>query len=59
MFTLVITTSDSYRQFPQGWVVMFIDFHCTVFTILSLIDLLHIVLVFWIFILKIFKSFAK
>ena len=39
-----------------GWVEMFLDSHHTVFTFRSEFGLLDVVLAFWIFILKIFKS---
>ena len=38
------------------WVVMFLDYHRTVFKFLIWLDLLDVVLMFWISILKIFKS---
>ena len=49
-------TSDFLLSISPGWVVMSLDSHRTVFTFLSLLDLLGVVLAFWISILKIFKS---
>ena len=45
-------TSDFLSSISPGWVVMFLDSHRTVFTFLSWLDLLGVVLAFWISILK-------
>ena len=51
IFDPVIPSSISF-----GWVVIFIYSHRTVFTFRSWLDLLGVVLKFWISIQKIFKS---
>ena len=48
-------TSDFLLLISHGWVVTFQDSHPTVFTFRSWLDLLDVVLVFWISILKISK----
>ena len=48
-------TSDSLSLISHGWVVTFQDSHRTVFTFRSWLDLLGVVLAFWISILKISK----
>ena len=54
--TINAITSEFLSSISPGWVVMFLDSHHTVFTFLSWLDLLGVVLAFWISILKIFKS---
>ena len=49
-------TSDFLSSITPGWVVMFLDSPRTVFTLHSWLDLLSVVLAFWISILKVFKS---
>ena len=49
-------TSNFLSSVSLGWVVIFPDPHCTVFTFLSWLDLLGVVLAFWISIPKICKS---
>ena len=48
-------TSDFLLLISHGWVVTFPESHRTVFTFRRWLDLLDIVLAFWISILKIFK----
>ena len=48
-------TSDFLLLISHGWVVTFLDSHRTVFTFRSWLDLLDVVLAFWISILKISK----
>ena len=48
-------TSDFLLLISHGWVVTFQDSHRTVFTFRSWLDLLDVVLAFWISILKISK----
>ena len=48
-------TLDFQSLISHGWVVTFQDSHRTVFTFRSWLDLLGVVLAFWIFILKISK----
>ena len=48
-------TSDFLSLISHGWVVTFKDSHRTVFTFRSWLDLLGVVLAFWIAILKISK----
>ena len=48
-------TSDFLSLISHGWVVTFQDSHRTVFTFRSWLDLLGVVLAFWISILKISK----
>ena len=48
-------TSDFLLLISLGWVVTFQDSHLTVFTFRSWLDLLDVVLAFWISILKISK----
>ena len=54
-FTTNAMTSDFLSLISHGWVVTFQDSHRTVFTYRSWIDLLGVVLAFWISILKISK----
>ena len=54
-FTTNAMTSDFLSSISPGWVVIFLDSNRTVFTFLSLLDMLGVALAFWIFILKIFK----
>ena len=54
-FTTNATISDFLKWISHGWVVTFQDSHRTVFTFRSLLDLLGVVLAFWISILKISK----
>ena len=59
-FILALTTnamtSDFLSSISLGWVVIFLDSYRAVFTFLSLLDLLGVVLGFLISILKIFNS---
>ena len=55
-FTTNLITLDFLSSIPPGWVVMFLDSNHTVFTFRSWLDLLGVVLAFWISILEIFKS---
>ena len=55
-FMTNVMTSNFLSSVSPGWVVMFLNSHRTVFTFLSWLDLLVVVLVFSISILKIFKS---
>ena len=48
-------TSDILLLISHGWVATFPDSHRTVFTFRSWLDLLDVVLAFWISILKIYK----
>ena len=48
-------TSDFLSLISLGWVVTFPDSYCTVFTFCSWLDLLGVLLAFWIFNPKIFK----
>ena len=52
-FTTNAMTSDFLLLISHGWVVTFQDSHHTVFTFRSWLDLLDVVLAFWISILKI------
>ena len=52
-------TSDFLLLIFHGWVVTFPDSHRTVFTFRSWLDLLDVVLAFWISILKISKLLQK
>ena len=54
-FTTNAMTSDFLSLISHGWVVTFQDSHRTVFTFRSWLDLLGVVLAFWISILKISK----
>ena len=54
-FTTNAMTSDFLLLISHGWVVTFQDSHRTVFTFRSWLDLLDVVLAFWISILKISK----
>ena len=54
-FTTNAMTSDFLSLISHGWVVTFQDSHHTVFTFRSWLDLLGVVLAFWISILKISK----
>ena len=47
---------DFLSQLLPGWVVMYLDSRRTVFTFRSWLDVLGVVLAFWISILQIFKS---
>ena len=55
-FTTNAMTSDFLLLIFHGWAVTFPDSHRTVFTFRSWLDLLGVVLAFWISILKISKS---
>ena len=52
-------TSDFLLLVSHGWVVTFPDSHRTVFTFRSWLDLLDVLLAFWISILKISKITSK
>ena len=52
-FTTNAMTSDFLSLISHGWVVTFLDSHRTVFTFHCWLDLLGVVLAFWISILKI------
>ena len=54
-FTTNAMTSDFLLLISHGWAVTFQDSHPTVFTFRSWLDLLDVVLAFWISILKISK----
>ena len=54
-FTTNAMTSDFLSLISHGWVVTFQDSHRTVFTFHNWLDLLGVVLAFWISILKISK----
>ena len=54
--TINAMTADFLSSISPGSVVMFLDSHRTVFTFRSWLDLLGVVLAFWISFLKIFKS---
>ena len=54
-FTTNAMTSDFLSWISLGWVVTFPDSHRTVFTFRSWLDMLGVVLAFWIVILKISK----
>ena len=54
-FTTNAMTSDFLLLISHGWVMTFPDSHRTVFTFRSWLDLLDVVLAFWISILKISK----
>ena len=54
-FTTIAMTSDFPLLISHGYVVTFPDSHQTVFTFCSWLDLLDVVLAFWISILKISK----
>ena len=54
-FTTNAMTSGFLLLISHGWVVTFQDSHRTVFTFRSWLDLLDVVLAFWISILKISK----
>ena len=58
-FTTNAITSDFLSLLFPGWVVTFLDSHRTVFTFRSWLDLLGVVLAFWISILKISKLLQK
>ena len=49
-------TSDFLSSISPGWVMMFLDSNRTVFAFLSWLDLLGVVLAFWMSILEIFLS---
>ena len=55
-FTTNAMTSDFLSSISPGWVVMFLDYHHTILSFRRWLDLLGVVLAFFISILKIFKS---
>ena len=58
-FTTNAMTLDFLLLIPHGWAVTFPDSHRTVFTFRSWLDLLGVVLAFWVSILKISKLLPK